>query len=195
MSSGVAMNRKIQRESGNLSSENLMPQNGHNMDENMTHGGAHPRVTLRQTKDTTPTKYLKGTPVQKNWYLLSIHEKRLNRLETCVKRMMQQMDELHNTSNMLEEFVKQQNGQQTERPSRRRQQPSQQQSRQQQSRQQQPPQQQSRQQQSRQQQPPQQQPPQQREKETGVESLPPGSPKKRKIQPQKVVTLEINESA
>ena len=180
MSSGVAMNRKIQRESGNLSSENLMPQNGHNMDENMTHGGAHPRVTLRQTKDTTPTKYLKGTPVQKNWYLLSIHEKRLNRLETCVKRMMQQMDELHNTSNMLEEFVKQQNGQQTERPSRRRQQPSQQQSRQQQ---------------SRQQQPPQQQPPQQREKETGVESLPPGSPKKRKIQPQKVVTLEINESA
>lgn len=92
MSSGVAMNRKIQREGGNSSMANLATKNGRGVNENMTQSGTHPRVALRQQNKTqqkgSPIKHLKGTPSQKNWYLLSVHEQRLNRLEAWAQMMM-----------------------------------------------------------------------------------------------------------
>ena len=97
MSSGVAMNRKIQREGGNSSMANLATKNGRSVNENMTQSGAHPRVALRQQNKTQQNKtqqkgpamkHLKGTPAQKNWYLLSVHEQRLNRLEAWAQIMM-----------------------------------------------------------------------------------------------------------
>lgn len=92
MSSGTAMNRKMQRENKNSSKANLTVRNGQSANKHMTQSGTHPRVVLRQENDIhprqLPIKHLTGTPVQKNWYLLSVHERRLNRLETWVQMMM-----------------------------------------------------------------------------------------------------------
>ena len=92
MSSGVAMNRKIQREGGNSSMANLATKNGRGVNKTMSQSGTHPRVALRQQNQTQqkgpPIKQLKGTPAQKNWYLLSVHEQRLNRLEAWAQMMM-----------------------------------------------------------------------------------------------------------
>ena len=73
MSSGVAMNRKIQRES--------------QVDTSQHNTGSHPRVGLRQANATPKLKQLKGTAAQKNWYLLRAHEQRLNRLEAWVQEI------------------------------------------------------------------------------------------------------------
>lgn len=102
MSSGTAMNRKIQREGGSMT--NSVAHNGRSVNENMTQSRIHPRVALRQKNDNqshqSPIKHLTGTPVQKNWYLLSVHEKRLNRLEAWVQMIMAgRMNESNNNDN------------------------------------------------------------------------------------------------
>ena len=92
MSSGTAMNRKIQRENKNSSKANLTVRKGPSVNEHMAQSGIHPRVALRQENNIHPrqasVKHLNGTPAQKNWYLLSVHEKRLNRLEAWVQMMV-----------------------------------------------------------------------------------------------------------
>ena len=70
MSSAVAMNRRISKESQG--------------------GGGLPQLqqqdarTARQGGSSKGTKVVKGTPVQQCWQILNFHEKRLNRIDQYI---------------------------------------------------------------------------------------------------------------
>ena len=108
MSSGVAMNRKIQRENKNTNMANVTSQNRQGINEHMSRGRTHPRVSLRQQNNSqpnrSPIKHLKGTPAQKNWHLLNIHERRLNRLEAWAEMMMRKSSAPNNAVLNTQEY-------------------------------------------------------------------------------------------
>ena len=73
MSSGVAINRKLQRDAG-VKKNQKVSRDMNQVPNRRLHRGS--------TQQVMPPKFVKGTPTQKNWYLLTLHEKRLARLES-----------------------------------------------------------------------------------------------------------------
>ena len=78
MSSGVAMNRKLERDAGARSVNNKFK----NTNASFNQGNVQSRMQNRNQTKHLPPVFVRGSPSQKNWYVLNLHEKRLARLET-----------------------------------------------------------------------------------------------------------------